>query len=115
MKLKANRLNKRAEFGEMVAGDEVNPNTGDSIDVFQSSFSRYAGRYSRSFSQQIEVAGTTLEDTSVIVIRHTDKVNDQMKVKFDGDLYNVVSVSSDDSTAVSYDLVTVRKYVVAHG
>ena len=30
MQLKANRLNKRAEFGEMVAGDEVNPNTGDS-------------------------------------------------------------------------------------
>lgn len=115
MQLKANRLNKRAMFGKLVAGTEVNPNTGEAIEVFQASFSRYAGRYSRTLSQQAELAGTVLADTSIIVIRHSDQVNDQMRVKFSGDLYNIVSISSDDSTAVSYDLITVRKYVVNHG
>lgn len=115
MQLKANRLNKRAEFGELIASDEVNPNTGEAINVFQSSFTRYAGRYSRTFSQQAEIAGTVLKDTSVIVIRHTDKINKQMLVNFDSDLYNIVSISSDDSTAISYDLITVRKFVVNHG
>lgn len=114
MKIATQRLNKKAEFGDMVAGENVNPNTGEPILEFKADFTLRAGVYSRSQSQQIALSGTDLEDTLVLIIRHNTKVSKKMKVKIDTDLYQIVSISFDDSLPNSYDLITIKQEVVKH-
>lgn len=114
MKIATQRLNKKVEFGDMIAGVNVNPNTGEPILEFKMDFNLRAGIYSRSQSQQIALSGTDLEDTLVLIIRHNTKVSKKMKVKIDTDLYQIVSISFDDSLPNSYDLITIKQVVVKH-
>lgn len=114
MKIATQRLNKKAEFGDMVAGENVNPNTGEPILEFRADFTLRAGVYSRSQSQQIALSGTELEDTLVLIVRHNTKVSKKMKVKLGIDLYQVINVSFDDSLPNSYDLITIKQEVVKH-
>lgn len=115
MRVAVNRLNKRAYFGHLESTAKINPNTGDAISEPVVDWDVYAGRYNRTMSQSIEIAGTSLKDTIVIIIRHNNQVEKVSHVKFDGEWYQIVYSSLDDSSPIAYDLITLQKWVKKHG
>lgn len=104
-------FNNRAEFG--VEGTiDYNPNNGNPIKGFKSSFSRWFGYMNQSLNQQYTLAGNSITNTKLIAIRHDDAVTDQINVKIGTDIYKIILISSDDRSArETFDLLTLQKVV----
>ena len=63
----------------------------------------------RSLSLQFQLIGTTTSDTFDIVIRHNKLVTKKMCVQIDDVLYNIVNISSDESSALmKFDILTLQ-------
>ena len=108
LKYKPSDFNKKAQFGTVKTG--YNPKNGNSIKRFVSQIGlKYAPR-TRTMTQQYTIAGTKLEDTILIVIRHNKAVNKKLIVMLpDKTYYDVVGISPDDSNnVITYDIVTLK-------
>lgn len=101
------QFNKVVQFGTV---DSVeNDNTGDYSSEFVFQFSLHAYPSKRTISQQYQIVGTFLEDTTIIVIRHNEQVNKSLQVKYNGQIYDIVDISQDDSLNInSYDYLTIK-------
>lgn len=106
-KLLPSMFNKRIEFGTVKSVED--DNTGDYKETFVSQFSLWAYPNKRTLNQQYQLLGTNLTDTIVLIIRHNSNVNDSLKLKYNGQQYDILDVSSDDSlNYMSYDYLTVK-------
>lgn len=108
-KYKPTDFNKRAVFGafETIEDDIGNQKKGD----FKGEFTRHYKTTKRTFEQEYSVQTTKYEDTTTIVVRHGKPISDQWIVKLaDGNFYEIVTISPDDSNnVITYDFVTIKR------
>ena len=107
-KINQSMFNKKCEFGT-VKTVQNEANMGKHIE-FIANFSLWCYPKKRTIRQEYEIYNTELEDSIVLIIRHNDNVNKQLKVKFNGDLYEILTINADDSlNFMAYDYLTVKK------
>ena len=100
-------FNRRAKFGNMKS--VPNNNSGDNDEVFVPVFSLWCKPQKRTANQSYSIYGTELQNTITIVIRHTESVKSNMKVMYDGHLYNIEINNPDDSGSyLAYDYLTLK-------
>ena len=102
------QFNHVAEFGVPVPKE--NQITGISKPEFSKLCTLHFARRNQSISDRFQAAGTSYEDTSMIVIRHNrDLCNRKvLLVRMDGKLYKVINYSINDDTFNSLDLLTLK-------
>lgn len=101
-------LNKKIFFGK--SEDTTNPNTGGVVEHFEPVFKRWCGVKTQTISQQYAAINVNMDDTIIVIIRHTEKVKGYKLAKLDGVVYDIVDVSPDESVNVQrFDYVTVRE------
>ena len=102
------QFNQKVEFGTVKS--ILDENTGVNYQEFIGQFNCHAKVNTRSLYQTYQAQQAGMLDTITIIIRHNAKVNDSIKCKMAGIIYDIVSVSSDTSLAVNrYDTLTIRK------
>ena len=105
------QFNQKVEFG--TDKSVLDENTGVNYQEFIVQIKCHAKHCRLSFfllSQTYQAQQAGMLDTITIIIRHNAKVNDSIKCKMAGIIYDIVSVSSDTSLAVNrYDTLTIRK------
>lgn len=110
-KYAVSRLRNKITFGRDGDTGEINPNTGEPMTGFTPLITVHCGTYSLSTSQAISLAGSTVTDNIVLVVRHNKDLNDVKKypqAQYNGDTYRVVGWSIDDEL-LAYDTVTLKK------
>lgn len=107
-KITPSLFNQRCEFGSIkTVQNEVN--MGQHIE-FLANFSLWCYAKKRTLRQEYEVYNTELADSIVLVIRHNPKVNKQLKVKYHGNLYDILTTNVADSfNFMAYDSLTIRE------
>lgn len=106
LKYDLSRLKHRVQFGTVKS--VPNRNTGDSDETFVPQFTVWCGEYQNSMTQQYTLLGNDQQDNITIVIRHNSKVNSTLECEYNGVLYDVVAVNSDDQIN-AFDTVTLKK------
>ncbi|WP_461241094.1 phage head closure protein [Paucilactobacillus sp. N302-9] len=102
------QFNKIAEFGDVES--KMNEFSGVNVDTLVTKFKLHYAPVRRTLTQKYELMNTSLEDTIVIAVRHSPRVNEDLFVKLDNVQYKIMDISSDDSDMyVTYDLLTVQK------
>jgi SPP1 family predicted phage head-tail adaptor len=100
-------FNKKIQLGTIKSVE--NDNTGDYSEQFVSQLSLWAYPQKRAISQTYKLLNTDFEDSIVLVVRHNSKINDQLKVIYNGQQYDIINLSSDDSlNYMAYDYLTVK-------
>lgn len=100
-------FNKKVEFGTIQ--NVANDNTGDYDSKFVSQFNLWCYPQKRTLTQQYQLLGIQLEDTTVLIVRHNPSITKQLKVKYADRYYNILNISSDDSlNYMAYDYLTVK-------
>lgn len=96
------------EFG--ISKSVESPITGISSPRFSKLFTLHYARRNQTISDRYQAAGTTYEDTTIIVIRHNRDLaaQDVVYVKIDGKLYKCISYSVNDDTYNAMDLLTLK-------
>ena len=100
------QLNKVAEFGTI---ENHENGAGVNIPVFAPQFKAHFARVKTTLTQRYEAAGTDLENTRVIAIKHHSNVEDMQQVKYDGVVYDIQDISPDDENYLAFDYVTINK------
>jgi SPP1 family predicted phage head-tail adaptor len=58
---------------------------------------------------QYRALGTSYQNAITLVVRHNVRINDQLHVKYKGEEYVIINISSDDSANyLTYDFLTLR-------
>ena len=113
-KITPSLFNQRCAFGS-VKTVQNEANMGQHIE-FLASFSLWCYAKKRTLRQEYEVYNTELADSIVLVIRHNPNVNKQLKVKYRGTLYDILTINADDSfNFMAYDYLTVQEIKEAGG
>lgn len=102
------QFNKRVHFG--IIKPVLNEASGDYEESFVETFEVWAMIQHRSLSLEYKISGTTLDGTILVVVRHNDKLTDQLKAKLNGVMYNISNISPDNSNYMSYDYITLKQY-----
>lgn len=109
------RMRFKLEFGKYEPSDNINPNTGESIDEFTPKFTKWSGQWTLSQTQQITLDGANIKNAIVFFIRHTNKVTSDYMIRRGGKIYTIDSVAYDDGlTPDGFDLITCHEEVVDH-
>ncbi|WP_404975669.1 phage head closure protein [Weissella paramesenteroides] len=89
---------------------DYNPVNGNPIIDYETLFTKWGAPKRRTITQQYQIAGTSLEDTIVIGVRHDERIIKGIGVFYDGVHYDIEDVSADDSNNyITYDLITVKE------
>lgn len=100
-------FNKRVGFGNIK--NTLNKNVGDYDSEFVSQFSLWCYPQKRTLSQQYQLLGQELQDSIILIVRHSEDINKQLQVKYNDQLYDILDISSDDSlNYMAYDYLTVK-------
>lgn len=111
---KPHEMNRKAEFG--VFETKRNPNTGVAKSVFVKSFSMWCASVERGLKMEASLEGTRFEDTISIAVRHNSTVNEQLMVRLDGQLYEIVKIQSDNGNKYNaFDLIVLTHRGRGHG
>ncbi|TYC50758.1 head-tail adaptor protein [Weissella muntiaci] len=106
--MKPSDFNHKAEFGKIET--VKNNNTGSTSKKFVPVFSLWFAPKTRSIALQLQLQGTEQADTREIIVKHNKNLNETMLVKIDGEQYDIVNISSDDTNQIiSYDYVTIKR------
>ena len=101
-------FSKKADFG--TTKSVLNDNSGVNEPCFVKQFSLHVYPQKRTLDMQYRALGTNYQNAITLVVRHTHQINDQLKVKYDGEEYQIINISSDDSTNYqTYDFLTLQK------
>lgn len=101
-------FNKRAEFG--VTKSILNKNSGVNEPHFVKQFSLHVYPQKRTLDMQYRALGTNYQNAITLVVWHTHRINDQLEVKYDGEKYRIINISSDDSANYqTYDFLTLQR------
>lgn len=104
---------KKADFGSVQS--VKNKYSGAYIPTFVKEFTLHYATIKRTLTQTYMTQGTQFQDTKIISVQHNSKLESLdkklMKVRIDGDTYNIVDISLDDSTNdyIKYDFITIAK------
>ncbi|AOO75965.1 hypothetical protein LCW_07820 [Latilactobacillus curvatus] len=101
-------FNKVFWFGAFES--KVNPNTGVSVPTFVEKEKMHYKAQRKTITQRYALVGTALENTSIIVIRHS-KLSDQYQyLKIVDKTYKIIDCSIDDSNNyMTYDFLTIKE------
>lgn len=105
------RLHNKVTFGREDNTGKINPNTGKAIKGFEPLVTVHCGTYSISTNQAISLAGSTVTDNVVLVVRHNKELTNVKKypqAQYNGNIYRVDGWSIDDEL-LAYDTVTLHK------
>lgn len=108
MKMAIHRLNHRINFGTVKSIE--NDMTGDYDTEFVPDITVHCAMYQRTETQKVQIFGTDLADTIVVVIRSRE-LSKKLKAKFlnNETIYAITDISQDASgLPVGYDLVTLK-------
>lgn len=107
------RMRHKAHFGSIKSHQNK---MGVNVSGFVEEFSLHYAKINLSISQRYGTAGSTLEHSTIIAIRHNDKVREPMLVKLaDGITYSITNISANRDNYISYDLLTLQKYTQSGG
>ena len=96
-----------AEFG--VTKTVTNPYSGVNEPIFVKSFSLHVFPQKRTLDMQYRALGTSYQNAITLVVRHNARINDQLHVKYKGEEYTIINISSDDlANYLTYDFLTLR-------
>lgn len=99
-------LNKKAYF--YITKSVHNPHTGANSSQLVLAMTLWCMPYTRGIAQQSSLTPEQL-DQPVIIVRHNPNVTEQMKVKYNDKIYNIVNISPDDSNQIiTYDYLTLK-------
>lgn len=106
-KFKPSDFNQKISF---CSTENVQDDNGNYSEELVPVISLWCMPHNRSLNQQYQIMDTALSDTVMVVVRHNPKINDTYVVKYQGNQYEVVSISSDESNQIlTYDYITLRK------
>ena len=101
-------FNAIADFGSVVS--KTNRHTGMQVPTFVKKFSLHVYLQKTTLNRLYAQFGTQYQDSITLVINHNPAVNDQLRVKYNGQLYKIINVSSDDSANYqTYDFLSLQK------
>ena len=100
-------FNEIADFG--VTKTTTNPYSGVNEPTFVKSFSLHVYPQKRTLDMQYRSLGTNYVNAITLVVRHNNRLNDQLRVKYKGEEYKILNISSDDSANyMTYDFLTLQ-------
>ena len=99
------QLNKVAEFGVVKS---IENGAGVNVPTFVPQFKAHFARVKTTLTDRYEAAGTSLENTKVIAVKHRDAFEDMQQVSFNGTVYSIVDVSPEQDTYLTFDYLTIR-------
>ena len=100
-------FNEIADFG--VTKTTTNPYSGVNEPTFVKSFSLHVYPQKRTLDMQYRSLGTNYANAITLVVRHNNRLNDQLRVKYKGEEYKILNISSDDSANyMTYDFLTLQ-------
>ena len=107
------RMRHKAQFGSIKSHqNKMGVNVMELVDEF----TLHYAKINLTLSQRYGTAGSTLEHSTIIAIRHNDKVREPMLVKLaDGITYSITNISANLDNYISYDLLTLTKYTQGGG
>lgn len=108
MKIATHRLNHRISFGTVKSTE--NDMTGDYDAEFVPDVTVHCAMYQRTETQKVQIIGTDLADTIIVVIR-SRKLNKKLKAQLSNDetVYAITDISQDASgLPIGYDLITLK-------
>lgn len=108
MKMAMHRLNHRISFGTVKSVE--NDMTGDYDTEFVPDVRVHCAMYQRTETQKVQIVGTDLADTIIVVIR-SRKLNKKLKAQLSNDetVYAITDISQDASgLPIGYDLITLK-------
>lgn len=102
------QFNHVAEFG--IPSSERDPITRQERPQFSKIGDLHFARRNQTISDRFQAAGTSYQDTTMIVIRHNRDLSSRkvLYVKIDEKLYKVVSYSVNNDTFNAVDLLTLK-------
>lgn len=107
------RMRHKAQFGSIKSHQNK---MGVNVMGFVDEFTLHYAKINLTLSQRYGTAGSTLEHSTIIAIRHNDKVREPMLVKLaDGITYSITNISANLDNYISYDLLTLQKYTKGGG
>lgn len=107
------RMRHKAQFGSIKSHQNK---MGVNVMGFVDEFTLHYAKINLTLSQRYGTAGSTLEHSTIIAIRHNDKVREPMLVKLaDGITYSITNISANRDNYISYDLLTLQKYTKSGG
>lgn len=102
------RMRHKAHFGSIKSHQNK---MGVNVSGFVEEFTLHYAKINLTLSQRYGVAGSTLEHSTVIAIRHNSKVKETMLVKLaNGETYSITNISANNDDYISYDLLTLTRY-----
>ena len=100
-------FNEIADFG--VTKTVTNSYSGVNEPNFVKSFSLHVYPQKRTLDMQYRSLGTNYANAITLVVRHNNRLNDQLRVKYKGEEYKILNISSDDSANyMTYDFLTLQ-------
>lgn len=100
-------FNEIADFG--ITKTTTNPYSGVNEPSFVKSFSLHVYPQKRTLDMQYRSLGTNYVNAITLVVRHNNRLNDQLRVKYKGEEYKILNISSDDSANyMTYDFLTLQ-------
>ncbi len=108
------RMRHKAQFGSIKSyQNKMGVNISGK---FIADFTLHYAKVNLTISQRYGNAGTTLEHSTIIAIRHNSKVKEPMLVKLeDGIVYSITNISANNDSYLSYDLLTLEKHTKGGG
>lgn len=104
------------EFGTEESTGKINPNTGKPVKGFSPLFKRWAGVWTLTQTQAVNLAGANIRNAKVFFVRHTDKITSDLLIRQGKLIYSIQSIAYDDGlTPDGFDLITCQRYVINHG
>ncbi|WP_054725632.1 phage head closure protein [Paucilactobacillus hokkaidonensis] len=76
---------------------------------FKKKLTLHYARVKTTMTQKYLAAGTELEDTSTIAVRHNNQLENMQQCVVNGVTYDITDVSPDDEMYIAYDFVTLSK------
>lgn len=99
------RMKQRVEFG--TTKTVTNPYSGVNESEFVTVMSLWCGEYTNTVSQTYTNLGNNINADIVLAVRHNNKLNKQLQVKYKGKEYKIINIDSDNRLN-AFDLITLQ-------
>lgn len=114
--INTSRMRFRLEFGKDKPTGKINPNTGQKMRDFVPKFKKWAGIWTLSQSDTINLAGANIRDAVVFFVRHNSNITSDYLIRKGDKIYKITSIAYDDGlTTDGFDLITCQRSEVNHG
>lgn len=114
--INTSRMRFHLEFGKNEPAGEINPNTGKKMNKFVPKFNKWAGTWTLSQTDAINLAGSNIRDAVVFFVRHNAEITSDYLIRKGSTIYKIDSIAYDDGLSTDgFDLITCHRDVVNHG